>query len=243
MNKIVLYMVLLFSSFKINAQQTPVTGKNIIKLNLSGAVFRNISAQYERQLGRKTSVAFNANLMPFGKVPFESVITDQVGVEEIKFDKMKVGSFGVVPEFRFYLGKEAMRGFYIGPFVAYKNYQTNLPVNYGIITERIGIFDGEVNTITGGLQLGAQFRLSDRMTLDWWILGPNFGSGTGDLVFTGSLDPAEQQRLRQEIEDIKQELPFDLIKSYNVSSSGASIRAQGPVAGLRGFGFNLGVRF
>lgn len=226
-----------------HAQENPVVPKNTVKVNLSALLLRNYSVQYERQVGKKGSANLNVQVMPFGKLPFVSTIRSQVDISEIDFDKFQVGSFGIVPEYRFYLGKQALKGFYLGLFGAYHEYKMNVPITYTVTTKKTGVFDGKVQTTTGGLQLGAQFRLSKKLSFDWWIIGPNAGSGSGDLVYTGSLDPAEQQALRDQLEKIKNDAPFGAIKSYNVTSSGATIRAEGPVFGLRGLGFNLGLRF
>src|SRR3546814_10101184 len=58
--------------------------------------------------------------------------------------------------------------------------------------------DGKLSTITGGLLFGAQWQLSERLYLDWWILGPSYGSANGQLTATTSLDGDEQQELRSE---------------------------------------------
>lgn len=56
---------------------------NVIKINLPALAFKNISVQYERQVGRKTSVALNVHTIPFGQLPFQSAfknIADNSGV-------------------------------------------------------------------------------------------------------------------------------------------------------------------
>jgi hypothetical protein len=148
-----------------------------------------------------------------------------------------------VPEFRYYVGRKgALHGFYIGPFVSISNYKMNLPINYN--NTKTGIFDGKLNAITVGLQLGKQFRLGNSLTLDWWILGPNYGSANGTLNFTGaSLTTSDQSDLTTQLEDLKNKAPFNAIKSYSVSSTGASVVVKGPWGGLRGLGFSLGFRF
>ena len=92
--------------------------------------------------------------------------------------------------------------------------------------------------------MGAQFKLGKSAYLDWWIIGPNYGSAKGGLNLTTTLSSMEQTELRNTIEALKADAPFDkLIGSYTVSSTGAFINAKGPWAGLRGLGINLGIRF
>lgn len=227
-------------------EKSSVTGaQNIIKINLPALVLKNFSVQYERQVGRKTSVALNVRTIPFGKLPLQNSFNDLVDNSDVQYDQFKLGSFGLVPEFRYYLSRKgALHGFYVGPFFNYSNYKMNLPITYqNGATNKTGIFNGKLNAYTGGIQFGTQFSLGKNVVLDWWILGPNFGSARGTLTFAGQLSTQEQADLRQELEDLKNDAPLNTIKSYTVNANGATVVAQGPWAGLRGLGLSLGIRF
>jgi hypothetical protein len=231
--------------FSVTAQSTNDVSekKDIIKINLSALTFKNISLQYERKVGKRTSLALNVHTIPFGNLPYQSTFEKIREQTFVQYNNFKLGSFGVVPELRYYVGKKgALHGFYIGPFFSYTTYKMNLPITYNNNTET-GIFDGKINAVTGGLQFGAQFKLSNRLTLDWWIIGPNYGSADGSLNFASNLTPSEQSDLSTELEKIKNDAPFKTIKSYSVSSTGASVVAKGPWGGLRGLGINLGIKF
>ncbi len=240
-------LFLLAITINATAQKTDTTGvpakDNIIKLNLSALLFKNISVQYERKIARRVSLALNVHYIPFGKAPFKSLIEKAIDDPSVKIDDFQLGNFGVTPECRFYVGKQgALHGFYFGLFASMNNYKTDFPVNYsnGV---RTGIFSGKLKTYTVGLQLGAQWKLGKNITLDWWILGPNYGSASGDLNLATALSDDDQIDLRNELAKLKNDLPFKVIKSYTVNSTGAVINAQGPWGGLRGLGFNLGYRF
>ena len=236
MKKIFLLVLVLFCMHGFSQQK-----KNALKINLSGTVIRNLSLQYERAVGSKTSVLLAVRNIPYGKLPFSSAISNLVDNNFVDFDKTKVGMFGIIPELRFYLGKKnALRGFYLGIFGNYSNYNNLVPIAYN---NKTGLFNGKVKTYTGGLQLGAQFKLSNSFFIDWWIFGPNYGSGSGDLVFAGSLTTAEQTVLRDNLEQLKRDVPFNFIKAFNVDSNGAYINVKGPWAGLRGLGINVAYHF
>ncbi|MDQ6756290.1 MAG: DUF3575 domain-containing protein [Bacteroidota bacterium] len=238
MKKYIVFFIFLSCLIFNGYSQLP---KNAFKVNLSGLVIRNISIQYERQVSPKTSLALAFRDVPYGKLPFEQTIADNANDPFVQFDKINVGSFGFTPEFRFYLGKKSgMRGFYLGPFVSYNNYKTDLPINYN---NKTGIFNGNLKTITGGLQIGSQFRLSNHFFIDWWIIGPNYGGASGNLNFTGTLDPNEQSILKTELDKLQADAPFHFIQSSSVNSSGAVIIAKGPWGGLRGLGINLSYHF
>lgn len=216
------------------------TNENAFKINLSGLAVRNISVQYERQIGERTAIAIALRDVPYGKLPFKSSVAKIVNNPFVQFDKVNVGSFAITPEFRFYFGKQGgLRGFYIGPFVSYSTYKTELPIAYN---NKTGLFSGNIKTVTGGLQIGSQFKLTDHLFIDWWIAGPNYGAASGDLVFTGALSPGEQDFLKFELKNLQSDVPLHFIKSYSVDNNGAVIKP-GPWAGLRGLGINLAYHF
>lgn len=242
------FSCLLFFIFSVNAfSQASDTlesnqRNNIIKINLSAMVFKNFSFQYERKILRRTTIGVNVHYMPFSKLPFLNSIEKAIDDPDVPVDKIRLGSTGVTPEIRFYVGKKgAFHGFYIAPYANYTNYKTDLPIDYATKT---GIFNGNIKTITGGILFGAQWNLSKSVYLDWWIIGPAYGSGKGNLDLNTSLTVIEQADLRDEIENLKADAPFDkIIDSYTVDGNGAKIQVNGPWAGLRGLGINIGIRF
>jgi hypothetical protein len=214
--------------------------QNAFKVNLSSLAFRNISVQYEHQIGPRMSFAVSFRELPHGQLPFYQTVSKIINNPFIQFDKMNVGAFGLIPELRFYLGQRAMKGFYIAPFANYSMYKNDLPVPYN---GKTGFFTGTVETITGGIQFGSQFRLSDRFYLDWWILGPNYGGSSGNLVFVGALTNNEQSAMNFEMERIKNDAPLHFIESYKVTNTGATIVIKGPWAGVRGMGICVSFQF
>jgi hypothetical protein len=227
-----------------NGDSIPAIEKNnVVKINLSSLIFKNISLQYERKISKKSSVALNVHMIPFGQVPLKKAVEKIIDDPSVPVDKLKLGNFGITPEYRFYLGKRgALHGFYFGPFISYNNYKADLPVTYDNDT-RTGIFSGTLSAYTFGLQLGAQWKLGKNVVLDWWILGPNYGSAKGDLILASQLSEMEQTSLRDELRQLKEDAPLEVIKSYNVNANGATIVVKGPWAGLRGMGFNIGYKF
>ncbi len=98
---------------------------------------------------------------------------------------------------------------------------------------------GKLNTFTGGLLLGAQWKLGGKVYLDWWMLGPQYGSSDGTLDGKRALNLQEQQELRNQLQDI--EIPF-AETTTTVDANGARLDIKGPWAGLRA-GLCLGIRF
>lgn len=85
-----------------------------------------------------------------------------------------------MPELRYYFSKKgALRGFYLGLFASIARYNADLLFEYddAAVTKTIPL-SGSITGITGGLMIGAQFKLGGRVYLDWWILAPNYGAPT-----------------------------------------------------------------
>lgn len=239
---------LLISIFLINAefseaQETKATaGNDIIRVNLSALAFRNISVEYERKLGERNSLTLNIHAIPFGSLPYVSLAQNLIDKAYVDLNLAKIGSVGATATYRFYSRKKGtFRGFYFAPMVNFNSYKTSLPIQYN--NGKTGLFDGNITAITGGLQAGIQIPFGKHIYLDLWLLGPSYGISNGHLNFTGNLSINEQAILSAEIEDLKNSLPIYVISSYNVNSSGATITEQGPWAGLRALGINLGFRF
>lgn len=221
--------------------------KNIPKFNFTGLVFRNIQLQYERVLNRKFSAGLTYSLIPEGDFPFKDLIVEAAGDEVdisgyIENASFKYSSF--TPEIRFYLGKGYGKGFYLAPFFRHTEYSMK-EVQFTYTSDE-GLEEnldtsGTLSSNTFGLQIGSQFNLGSRLILDWYILGPHYGTGNGDLAGrTGqSLSETEQESLKQDLDDI--DFPFGDF-SNEVNSNGATLTVDGPWAGIRA-GLALGYRF
>ena len=181
--------------------------------------------------------------MPKGKLPFKATFKSIVDDPDVKnqIENISLGSFAFTPEMRFYLSKKgAPRGFYIAPFLNIAHYSTSLPFNYddGGINKTIDL-SGSLNTFTGGILFGTQFKLSKKLYLDWWLFGPQYGTSSGKIDGRKSLTPSEQTSLRQELANL--DVPLTKI-TYTVDGNGAVVNFKGPWAGLRS-GFCIGFNF
>lgn len=217
--------------------------KNVIKLNLPALVFKTFSVQYERAVAEKTSLALTVRYLPDGPLPFKSSIMDLVDdpSTERQIENVKVGNFAIMPEVRFYLGKKAVfRGFYVGPFAGFASYDMDHAFEYtesGVV--KTIPLKGNANSYTGGLMIGAQWKLNKSLFLDWWIAGVNYGTVKGDVTGQKNLTPSEQQALRDALQDL--DLPF-VKHTYKVDNNGATVYFDGPWPGLRA-GLCLGINF
>ena len=229
--------------------ETASKKENIVKINLSSLVFKNISVQYERVITKRMSLGLGVSFLPKSGLPFAGSLKEQFGENEDArraIESTQLGSFAVTPEVRFYIGKKgAPTGFYIAPFARYQNMSFEQEYEFTASNNKVyrPLVKGSINNIGGGILLGTQWNLGKNISLDWWIAGPLFGSSNGNLTGTGDLsDLTAQDRaeLENDIESV--DLPLTKVDA-TVGNNRIDVKLSGPYAGVRAFGFALGFRF
>ncbi|HTN21801.1 MAG TPA: DUF3575 domain-containing protein [Pelobium sp.] len=217
--------------------------KNLIKLNLPTLALRTYALEYERAIGKKTALSLGYRFMPKGGIPLKGVINDLINDEETykQLNTFDVSNNAITPQIKFYFGKDIFKGFYLAPFARFATYKVDGLYNYDAdedgIDEQIPM-QGELKTITGGLELGVNFRLSKRIHLNI-NAGPQFGSSKGNFDGNKSLSTLEQDKLREDLKDL--EIPF-ADTEVTVDGNGAHVKLDGPWAGFKA-GIMLGFRF
>lgn len=221
---------------------------NIVKVNLTSLAFKNGSFQYERILSRKTSVALGASFLPKTGLPFASTLSDQFGDNadaQRAIETTRLSNFTITPEFRFYLGKGYGKGFYIAPFARYQQMDFEQEYSFTASSGKVHnpLIGGKIKNFGGGLLFGAQWMLSNKISFDWWIAGPLYGSSNGDLWGTddmSDLTPADRADLENDIESV--DIPLTKLDA-TIGQNRIDVKLSGPYAGIRAFGFALGFRF
>ncbi len=221
---------------------------NLVKVNLTSIPIRNYLFQYERVLSKSISLAISYGTIPEGNIPLKKQIlkfADNDEETERIFNSFMLTSYSVTPEIRFYTGKKGYgRGFYLAPFYRNAGYEgSNFLIDFDDEFGNNQTIDlsGKIKSNTFGILIGAQWSLSKHLVLDWWILGPHYGTGKGsfDGVSSRPLSQSEQQDLRQSLEDI--DIPM-VDKTINVTSNGATMDLDGFWGGLRA-GISFGFKF
>ncbi len=241
-NSAIKYCVILLSILlNIPGFSQESSDKNAVKVNVSAFAFKGFGLQYERQIGRKITVALGYSKIPEGNIAFQSAIKNLIDDPDVNVGDFKLGTSIITPEIRFYLSKKgAFHGFYLAPYGRFSGYTMQVPVNYSSTNaDRTAVFSGKINNSTFGLLLGSQFKPGGKLYLDWWIIGAGIGSASGNLVAATPLSPTEQNELKNELDNL--DVPFTTIKSQ-VNNNGATVTTTGSMAGIRGLGLNLSFR-
>lgn len=199
--------------------------------------------QYERAFTPKSTVALGISFMPQRSLPSSLTESDSSGF----LKSFNITGFSVTPEYRWYPfnpDKNAPHGFYLAPYLRYSSY--SLTGNYSFSDTTLKqTFNFPVTMKYGGfgvgLMFGKQWVISNRVTIDWWMLGGHFGSSTFDFSMGGDFSMIDQKQMQADLQESVNDLPLGKATAH-VSNTAAGITWVGPFAGLR-TGLALGIKF
>lgn len=172
------FCIALFSTTLFSQQKTEKEFKNTVKLNITNPLIFGKDVfifGYERTLKNNRSINVNFGLTSLPRLANFS--GDSINI----LKDNKNSGFHFATEYRFYLSKEnkhkAPRGVYIAPYYSFNTFNRN---NTWSVNK--SVFTGNVNTDlnfrihTVGVELGYQFVLWDRFSLDMILIGPGISS-------------------------------------------------------------------
>lgn len=161
--------------------------------------------------------------------------------DEGKTVKNRYSSFGAVVENRFYLGKNAPRGFYLAPYARYNNFSLARTTEEAE-TQYATTFKGAINGIGIGGAMGVQFRLGEHFTMDATFVGIDFKWLRGTLTYTTNDPNNDVAKFRDEVQAAVEDIPL-IGKNLSAAIDGDKIRVKTPGAVLPGYRFNLSVNY
>jgi len=157
--------ILIILGFAVNsfAQEEPAVApeKNVLKINTLALIIRTGAVFYERELS--------------------DLMSAQLGIAYMNFriDETKLDGVGITPEIRFYIRKNAIDGFYLGPYLRYNN--------FGFEDESSS---GRYKAFGGGVSFGRQWIFKKGFVIDVFFGGHytdssiELTSGTEEPDFT-----------------------------------------------------------
>lgn len=179
--RLLLLFFIIFSVFNSRSQDsvgiTLKPKKNLVKLNVVGIA---LSGQYERLLTQHIAIGFSYKTIPWGGVPFRSMIGSRDPNTQETLNKLNFFHHAFTPELRFYFGKKGYgKGFCVSPFYRSASYSAG-GLGLDFVTDS-GLDDtlrlsARIRSSSFGLLLGAQWNLAKRFVLDVQFFGPHYGS-------------------------------------------------------------------
>lgn len=213
--------------------------KNIIRWNLTPMAVigpKSLVFGYQRVLPKDRSFSLNVGYMELR--PF----VNREGAEIKVFDQRNRGGLDITADFRFYFKNRnklpTPDGLYWGPFASFYNLHFEGKSNVVLdgVPNTIGI-NTNVNMYSLGVQLGYQFIIKKRFSVDLILLGPSYThyDFTMDFDAAVAIDPDSQ--FYQDF----QELLSTLVPGSETILDGVEFNQSGRVK-LNSFGFRYGIQ-
>ncbi len=240
MKKILLIISFLISQF-LFAQERAMP-KAAIKWAPSGLLVGNISLLGEYKFRNKSSLTAKLGI-PSGAKYGPNYDGDEAD--------LKLEAFSFMAGYRMYLSKQALKGFYFEPFIKYVNHKSEGTAR-GVINGApvVMVLSNNYSGTGIGAELGVQFLIARRVTIDVYFFGPEFNIVDNQFkaVETSSTLPwssTDAQEAEQDIRDFIDKFPFIRNKiKVDVNSSTKTVTADfnGILPGFRG-GISFGIAF
>jgi hypothetical protein len=218
--------------------------KNTVRFNLTNPMLFGTDfalVGYERVIKKHQTASIS-----IGKIGFGSFVGSN-------FDSLSVASqenskgFNVSVDYRFYLKKEnkfdAPRGVYLGPYYAFNRFSRDLTWDLNTVD-----FTGQVITYVNltanlvGVQLGYQFVLWNRVSIDMILMGPGAWFFNLKTDFNTTLPAEDEALLLEKLNGLIQ----DKFPGSDLVIQGGGFEAKRNTStGTMGFRYmvNLGFRF
>lgn len=210
MKRLVILFAIIFSlsiPFEISAQSNDsLSGnykRNVIKWNLTPFIFcsqSNINLSYERVIKPYQSFSINAG---YFELPVKGLSSG------LKFiNTRKHGGFSLSGDYRFYFKKKNLNrapdGVYFGPYVSSHYYRFQNDIQVVDVPDIQGNLQTEttLGILSAGVQLGYQFVIKDRVTVDLIFLGPSLAAYRGKIVIDGYITIEEKGEYFETIRNI-----------------------------------------
>jgi len=204
----------LILSFALLSTISGWSQSNAVKLTLPPvklATANNIGIGYERKLSDALSFGVKVNFSSKSAAPLSGVLADfakdQLDSASVNTDifNNKFKSSGLTFELKYFPGKNALRGFYLAPYFGIQKgtlaeFEFDFP-DQDIPGQTHG---GDVNVgfnfIGGGIGLGNQWIIADRLAID--ILWFGVGVGSNKFLIEGTERDGEEVDFEQIDQDV-----------------------------------------
>jgi hypothetical protein len=206
-----------FVGFGQEQEQDSITfRKNVVKFLPMDLPFQSISFEYERMIDPNNSLTFGFGIPIQGQMISKSLINNNSDITKAAFS-----TFHLRAAYRYYYGDKMLpKGLYIEPYLKYQ--QINGEATYeGTNAQNSkykGDLTGQINTFNLGIQLGVQFLISKRVTLDLYFLGLEGGLANGKMI-TISNNNNDAGLIEADFKKTISDLPFFIKNWLTVTKS------------------------
>lgn len=229
--KLLVFCMMLIIANGSNAQNS------VIKTSVSGFLLGDYSLSYERQTFNKQSAQIRIGYLQPLLSPFISEKT--ITPSEYTFKDSK-GAFQSSIEYRFYTGDAPLNGFYLGPYLRYYVIRANYSDE---IRSNLFNVEGSVNTFGLGVQLGYQFLINEKFSVDIGFFGAGIDKNNVKLIYTTTTSNFNYSTIVDDVSEVFEDIPYFEKKLKNeVNPNNLITKLPFLFPGLRA-GITVGVSF
>jgi hypothetical protein len=224
---------------------------NVIKLNLTGLLFKSVGVQYERKIGQHISAALGVIYRPTSGFLYYDVLSQNTANTGFStetaqmYGTAKMGRLSITPEVRYYFKKNTPKGLYLSPFFRYQREVTPFKFNYyesnvNPTVQKTGNAVIKDNSVGVGILFGLQILSRKKLAIDFWFLGPWFGQTKSTLVSkinTTNINAFDKAIIASNME------PVYYNYAVNWNASGINSINKRYSIGARFIGINIGYNF
>ena len=180
--------------------------KNVIRYNPTPSMVVGLESfvlGYERVLSPHQSISVNV-----GNLKFRQFLN--LGLEQYDVTtNRKSGGISLAIDYRRYFKKRnrgfAPDGLYWGPFVTYYTYRHQIGATYqdpsDLSTSDV-LLKTKLTAYHLGVELGYQFVVAKRVTIDLILIGPSWGKYQANFDIEGNLDLNEESELYKAVSEV-----------------------------------------
>lgn len=224
------------------ATESKIERKNVVKFLPVNIPFQSISFEYERMINAKNSVTLGIGL------PNQKSLIGKYGIDASSDLKaLELGTMHIRAAYRHYTGKRMLpKGFYIESYLKYQNIKGTASI-LGTDEQNkpyTGVLDVNLNTMNLGFQLGTQFLIAKRVTLDFYFLGLEAGLLSGNVTAT-SAKITDADNIKSDVDNAIADLPSFIGDKLTVTQSGNQINVKASSIPYPWFrcGISIGIAF
>ena len=228
MKKFLLFVFISGFVFWAKAQDQSSNGnepRNVVKFLPFTLPFNSLSFEYERMINAKNSLILDLGF------PDKKSIMGKFGIAtNSDLKSAEIGSSLVRGAYRHYTGKQNFpKGFYIEPYLKYQHFTGDARVegvdDFGVTYA--GTSEIKLHTLNMGCQLGIQFLIAKRVSLDFYFLGFEGGLLNGKITTVPPTNTGFDQEiltiLRDQIQQVVDGAPSMIKNKITVSQTNTSV--------------------
>jgi hypothetical protein len=224
---------LLAISFCIVANGLIYSQENVVKVGLLGIANKNVKLTYERVLTDRMSVQVSGSFLLPRTMPdrFTDALASNddsgtAGGNTNVVSSSVMKGISIIPELRIYSKKKegAPRGFYYGPYFKYSNYSVSYDGSFEGVKSNVV---GSMRTFGFGLQLGSQWLIANRVSIDWHFLAIGFNFNNFGLDYSSNQVGVDFDQWGEEISKGLKDIPV-IGNKMNFSTTGKGFQINAP---------------